>query len=307
MDQVRTKHQGPSTKDYVACCLILLAGPLFLGQTQREPSLPDLLQRAGAYVQQVERDFSTVISNEEYEQKFVWRSGNARAGSSRKLTSEMSFMWMPNEMLWITIRNVLRLDGAPVPDSRQRIEAAIDDQNAGRVSQLRRLRDEGARFNIGRISRNFSDPMLGLQVVEPGFQPRFTFSVAGAERIRGVDTVHVTFVEHGSPTLIRRGTDFQDLPTHGDVWIHAEDGVIHQTRLVTVDNKFDTRSTITVQFAHDSKLERWLPQRMDEEYVRQGVETRVRGAFAEAFTERIECVATYANYRRFETSGRVLQ
>src|ERR1051326_2924754 len=141
-----------------------------------QPVLPDLLQRAGAYVQRLESDFSTVISDEEYEQKFVWRSGNARAGASRKLTSEMSFMWMPDETTWITIRNVLRLDGAPVADSRERIDAAIADQNAGGSSQLRRLRDEGARFNIGRISRNFSDPMLGLQVLEPTFQPRFTFT-----------------------------------------------------------------------------------------------------------------------------------
>jgi len=288
-------------------CLILLAAPLVLGQAVREPSLPDLLHRAGAYVQQVESDFSTVIGDEQYEQKATLQRGLARSHASRKMTSEMSFMWMPDEMAWISIRNVLRLDGSPVADSRTRIEAAITNHDPSRMSQLRRLRDEGARFNIGQIGHNFSDPMLGLHVIDPAVQPRFTFTPAGTERIGGVDTVHLTFVEHGSPTLIRRGTDYQDLPSHGDVWIHAADGVVVQTRLITLDKKFNTRATITVRLARGAKLERWLPQRMDEEYVGEGVSLGRGSGSPAAFVERIECVATYTNYRRFETSGRVLQ
>lgn len=136
--------------------------------------------------------------------------------------------------------------------------------------QLRRLRDEGARFNIGRIHRNFSDPMIGLQIVDPAFQPRFTFALGGRERVRGVDTVRVTFVEHARPTMILRGSDKQDLPSSGDIWIRAADGVVHQTRVVTEDRKFDTRATIAVTFAHDERFDRWFPARMDETYVQQG-------------------------------------
>ena len=171
--------------------------------------------------------------------------------------------------------------------------------------QLRRLRDEGARFNIGRIGRNFSDPMLGLQVIDPDVQPRFTFVLASNERVRGVNTVRLSFVEHARPTLISRG-DKQDLPAHGDVWIDPGNGVVHQTRLITDDSTFDVRATITVTFAHDPKIQRWLPARMDETYVQQGVTGGVANAVADTFMERIECVATYTNYRRFETAARLL-
>jgi len=277
-----------------------------LAQPTREPTLQDLLLRAGAYVHQLEADFSAVIGDEEYEQKDVFRTPRAGGGRTRRTRAEMSFMWMPDETVWLSVRNVLRVDGATVPDSRTRLDAAIADPTSGRASQLRRLRDEGARFNIGRIGRNFSDPMLGLQVVDPGVQQRFTFMKAGIERVRGVDTVRLSFVEHTHPTLISRGTDKQDLPTHGDVWIDTANGVVYRTRLITDDSKFDMTATIVVAFSHDRKLDRWLPDRMDETYVQQGVAVDFPSSVSGSFTERIECVAKYSNYRRFETSARVL-
>src|SRR5262249_18504105 len=161
--------------------------------------------------------------------------------------------WMPDEMVWLSIRNVLRLDGAPVADSRSRLDAAIADATPGRTSQLRRLRDEGARFNIGRKGRNFSDPILGLQLAEPTIRERFSFMQAGTERIGGVETVHLSFIEHAHPTLIKRGNDDQDLPAHGDMWLDARDGVVYRTRLITDDSKFDTHATITVTFAREKK------------------------------------------------------
>jgi len=257
-------------------------------------------------VRQLEADFPAVIGDEEYEQKDVVRTPRGNGGRTRRTRSEMSFLWMPEEMVWLSVRNVLRLDGAPVGDSRTRLDAAIADSTPGRTSQLRRLRDEGARFNIGRIGRNFSDPMLGLQVVDPDFQPRFTFMEGRAERVRGVDTVRVSFVEHGHPTLVARGNDKQDLPAHGEIWIEPANGVVHRTTLVTVDSQFNTRATITVTFSRDKKLDRWLPARMDETYEQQGITVAVPSNIAGSFIERIECVATYGNYRRFETSARVL-
>jgi hypothetical protein len=257
------------------------------------------------YVRQFETDFSAVIGDEEYEQKDVLRTRGGNAGRTRRMRSEMSFLWMPDEMVWLSVRNVLRLDGAPVADSRSRLDAALADATPGRTSQLRRLRDEGARFNIGRIGRNFSDPMLGLQLVDPILQPRFSFKHVGTDRVDGVDAVRLSFVEQARPTLISRGTDHQDLPAHGDVWIDARDGVVYRTRLITNDSKFDLQATITVTFAREKKLDRWLPSRMEETYFHQGV-TGGSGSSAGDFLERIECVATYGNYRRFETSARVL-
>jgi len=291
---------------FCSACFVCSAVIVVLAQPARPPVLQDLLQRAGAYVRQLEIDFSTVIGDEEYGQKGVLRTASGNGSRTRRMGSEMSFMWMPDEMVWLSVRNVLRLDGAPVADSRARIDAALTDSTPGRTSQLRALRNEGARFNIGRIGRNFSDPMLGLQVVDPRMQPQFFFMHAGSERVGGVETVRISFTEHAHPTLINRGSDGQDLPAHGDVWIDVREGVVHRTRLITDDSKFDTHAEITVTFARDKKLDRWLPVRMDETYVQQGVTVGDSPSSAGAFLERIECVARYGNYRRFETSARVL-
>jgi hypothetical protein len=48
---------------------------------------------------------------------------------------------------WLTVRNVLAVDGVTVPDSRDRLTAALADSNPDRLPRLRRLRDESARFN----------------------------------------------------------------------------------------------------------------------------------------------------------------
>ena len=51
--------------------------------------------------------------------------------------------------------------------------------------------------------------------------------------------------------------------------------------------------TITVDYQLDPKLSMWVPVQMREHYT--------QGA------EGIDCVATYANFRRFETSARIIQ
>jgi hypothetical protein len=269
-------------------------------QPPREPPLPALLAGAGRYVQQLEQDFSTVISDEQYEQKAV-RGG----GRTRKMRSEMSFMWLPDEETWLTVRTVLQVDGEAVGDSRARLDEAIAGGGPGRSSQLRRLRDEGARFNIGGIRRNFSDPMLALQVAGR-FQPRFTFALEGHERVRDVETLRLSFVERGHPTLIQRESPTGDLPARGDLWIGAADGVVHQTRFVVDDSASGARATIVVVFGRDEKLSRWLPVRMDETYAQQRIVAGRSAAGTGVFSERIECVARYSNYRRFETSGRLI-
>jgi hypothetical protein len=53
-----------------------------------------------------------------------------------------------------------------------------------------------------------------------------------------------------------------------------------------------------VSHRRDAKLGGWLPARMEETYS----QTRTGGAIR----EEIHCLATYSNYRRFETSARIV-
>jgi hypothetical protein len=165
----------------------------------------------------------------------------------------MLFTWVPDLRSWLTVRQVLAVDGAPVSDSRERLQRTLHDTTGpDRVLALRRLRDEGARFNLGRIERNFNDPTLVLQFMDPAFQPRFTFSVAGADRINGVDAWKVRFAEELHPTLIR--SNGVDLTSSGLLWISRNDGVVVRTSLAVTYAATNTHADIVwiISVIHDS-------------------------------------------------------
>jgi hypothetical protein len=67
----------------------------------------------------------------------------------------------------------------------------------------------------------------------------------------------------------------------------------HDFALVISDEDYLQRLS-----GRDAKLKMWVPARMRETYVdRAGTRNE----------ERIECTATYSNFRRFETSARIVQ
>lgn len=252
-------------------------------------SLNDVLRRAGAYVRQFEKDFSAIITDEQYEQDY----SRETLHEHRSVRSEMLFMRLPGQGLsWLTARNVLDVDGRAVPDSHDRLERAIRGTSGALVERLHSVADEGARFNLGNVFRNFNDPNLALLFFDPDYQRRFRFHLGDEEDVSGVRARKVSFKETESPTVIRQVTR-KDLFTSGAAWIHVEDGVVLRTELsATADGRLEV--FLRVDYQRDPKLEMWIPARMVERYVKR----RER--------EAIACTATYSNPRRFETSGRVI-
>jgi len=179
----------------------------------------------------------------------------------------------------------------PVTDSHDRLERTIKGDAAGLAERLRSVADEGARFNVGRIQRNFNDPILPLLFLDPEYQPRFTFRLERDEDIEGIRTRRVSFKETERPTVIRQ-VGGKSLFTSGAVWVRAADAVVVRTELgATLD---DVSFVIRVDYRRDPKLDLWIPARMEEHYR----DPRTN--------EQIDCVAVYSNARRFETSGRVI-
>ena len=283
---------------YVVSALSLLAvfapEPRVVGD---RPSAKDLLARGADYVRKFEQDFSTVISLELYEQRAEQRrQGMPRASVplsslDRTLRSEMLFTRLPGGS-WLTVRNVRTVDGKPIADSEDRLERALTQSGSARL--LRALADEGARFNIGRIRRNVNDPTLALRFLSRDLQEGFKFSLAGREPIDGVDAWKLSYAERGSPSLVR-GSRNEDLPATGAIWLSV-DGTVLRTSFGIADNHTRLDATNVVDYARDAKLEMWVPVRMSETYVQRIGSTE----------ERIVCTATYSDFRRFETSARVI-
>lgn len=270
-----------------------------------EPSLSVLLGQAAIYERQFEREFSTMVGQEHYEQRWSGfsRELDASSDKERVIESEVLFVWLQEEESWLTARNVRTVDHSPVRDSESRIErllaaAAPEDL----VARARRLRDESARFNLGPVERNFNDPTMVVQFLSAKMHPRLRFAKRGRDTIDGIPVWRLTFSEHVRPTLIR--SNGKDVRATGEVWIDATDGAIVRTRVTLGDPRSGLKARIDVTYRRDPRFAVWVPSRMEERYERSG-----RAHYLgenRPFTDRIDCVATYTDFRRFETTGRLV-
>jgi len=310
----------------VSLALFTLAGLGVSAQAPKaagEPSLADILGRAGQYVHQFEQDFAVVICDEDYRQDDHPRRSDPRGSNRgkrelstaaasaeggpthRETRSEMLFVRSEQDAMWLAVRNVLivRDSGATFPvevsGSQGSIDRALRDESPGQASRLRALADEGARFNLGGIYRNFNIPTLALQFLAPEFQPRFTFRLAGREKLSGNQAVKLEFAERGAPTVIALNNGHQLVST-GLLWVRESDGAVLRTRLAVkapqTDDGPGIDGTINVSYGWNAKLKMWVPSKMEERYT----ENRQPG-------EKIECYATYSNFRRFETGARLVE
>jgi hypothetical protein len=279
----------------VLAALAALAIPAFAQPPAGSPALDDLLARAGARVRQFEQDFAYVISDEDYQQHAQGRSYLAPV--HRHTRAEMLFLWLPEQNVWLTVRNVTEADGHAVVGSEDRLTDAFDASGEARLDRLRRLVNESARYNVGRTFRNFNYPTLVLSYLDPDVQPRFQFTLAGRERVRGVAAWKITFVERVTPTIIQG--DGADRVSRGAIWIADRDATVLRTQLDIKMPKPDpiAGGGVLVDYYQHERLGMWVPVRMRETYM------EMRGSTVQ---ENIGSEATYSNFRRFETSIRIL-
>lgn len=268
----------------VGLTLVVASGAVVTAQTSQET----LLARAAQYSERFQAGFLIVIGEEHYRQRL---SGSRYvAGRERSTRAEMLFMWLPEERRWMTVRQVQEVDGRAV--TGETLSQLLTDRE-----RLARLRAESARYNLGRLLyRDFNSPTLVVELLHPAMQPRFRFTEKGRERINGIETRRVQFKEVSRPTIIQQlGAD---LFSEGTVWLRDTDGAVVRSDLrVAIPLRY-THASMTVDFTRDDRLDVWVPSRMKESY--QALD--LNGTLA----ERVDTEATYRNFRRFETSGRVV-
>lgn len=197
------------------------------------PSLDDVMARVGAYVAAYGEKTAVVVATEKYSQS-VWISVSTEMPRPRELEAEFAIVRAGDG--WTGYRDVVRFDGKPVQDRRDRLMSLLTD-TSGDVNELTRIASENARFNIGPISRNFNVPTAALFFFMPRDLARFTFTHKGTPKVDGVPTWEIAFKETQRPTLIRTraGTD---VPIEGALWVKPDDGVVVKT-LVRMRNFID--------------------------------------------------------------------
>ena len=254
------------------------------------------VDKAADYVRRYQDELTSIIAEEQYSQ-------TVRAQTPRKadepletiLSSEVFFMFTPGHD-WMTIRDVLAVDGRPL-DTRPDLRRALEELPAPQVAA--RFKAYNSRFNVGRVHRNFNEPTLSLLVLDDRHRKRFTFTRAKARSGDAPARVRLTFRENRQPTLIR-DLDGQPAYSRGEFALDPATGRIEEIRfLLTVGPLKVALETI---YERDARLGIHVPVRFTEHYEdgRPPRDGRARGRH-----EEIECQATYSNFQRFAVQTKI--
>ncbi len=256
-------------------------------------SLELLLGRGGWYVLEFLDKFSNVVSEETYLQDssvpmqsaaLIGRPGSA--ARNRVLKSDFLLVSVSSAQEWVPFRDVFEVDGQRIRDREQRLARLFLNPSPDSLDQAVSIQEESARYNLGNMRRTINNPVLGIMVLEPGFQPRFRYSLGKIDPKVGPGVWVIDYKEVTSPAIIRGRSDL-DLFAHGRVWIEAETGRIMKTELLL--DQPSLRARITTSFHFDERFGITVPYQMQEEYKFDS-------------GTRVTAVATYARFRRFDVS-----
>lgn len=191
---------------------------------------------------------------------------------------------------WMDIRDVIEVDGKPLPDRKARLERMFQADPNWTTNRARKIIEESARFNIGPVRRTINAPAIPLLVLYPPNQHRFTFSRIGEDKVDRVAAWKVAFQETRRPTLIRAADNGSDMPSAGTFWIDPDTGEVVRAEL-QCGAFSETRSTVTYR-RHPTFGLRLVVEMVEKATGDEG--------------EWVEGKCVYSNFRRFETGGRVV-
>jgi hypothetical protein len=285
----------------------------------QEPSLAAVLERAGAYVAEFQRQFSGIVAEERYTQqvKAVARRSPCDARGMpvatrvcqeqlahpvrSELRSDLLLVKPSGANDWLQFRDVFEVDGEEVRDRSERLTRLFLDSSSVSANQIARILDESARYNIGDIRRNVNVPLFALTFLAPVNQARFKFkrtdervpATSGPRPGEGTpfhvatEVWVIAYEEKQSGTMIR--TDGRkDLPARGRFWVEPATGRVLMSELVAKNRRL--RATIDVSYQSEPLVGLLVPIEMREWYDNLRSQSRV------------EAVATYGRFRQFQVN-----
>ena len=135
-----------------------------------------------------------------------------------------------------------------------------------------------------------------MWLLTPAISPRFEFKRAGAETIDGNPCDVIEFRERTAPYLFVVAD--RPTPVGGRFWVERRRGAVVKTELLLPAQSVEwspSRARLIVTYVRDAALSAWVPRTMTERYDSPTLKQFV-------ITE-----STYANYRQFTTSGRIVK
>lgn len=246
-----------------------------------------VLARLDAYMAAYEPRLSELVADEQMEQ---WVHGPGR-GLRRVLTSEVAFIELQNSG-WLGIRHVRTVNKKSVSSRTISLEATLKLPN---VEAARTLLRNSAAHNLG-LARTTNLPNLPLEFLHVRNRHRLEPRMYGRVMVRGVETTRIMLDEKVTPTLITNPKTGADMPAEINAWIDDQGRLLRaEVATFTATRKAPHQHLIRVEFAETPALGGLLvPTEMYEEFAAANPQ------------QRGTAIATYANFRKFQTSARIV-
>lgn len=286
---------------YAVIAIMIVLGAEPRGGVPRLAQTDAYVKIAAAYVNSYQNQLTQLMADERSTQKIlVQRPLDRESPTSRQTKSDVFFLFASANREWMAIRDVKEIDGKQVnggPD----LAAQLANIPAGTVAST--FKSYNSRFNIGRIFRNFNEPILALMVLDDSFRSGVVFELRKRSLDHGVEVATLGFREVGAQTIIR-DLMLRGAPSEGELTIETGTGVVRRASLrTTVD---EVKIELSTTFGRDPDFNLWLPRTFTESYERglDIADPKIRLRSTESY-ERIFCQSTYSGFRKFLTSGRV--
>jgi len=251
----------------------------------RDIELQRLLARASGYVAGYEREYSMLVAEEKLVQSTTTKV--------QSLRSDLLLVRTPGAEGWVAFRDVFEVDGQAVRDRDDRLKRLFLDPGVAAQAQLKQIKADSARYNIGQIERNINVPLFALKFLRSENLSRCRFRLDGRKNVGGVAAWRMSYEEQARPTLVSLNR-VDDAAATGWFLIDPASGATIGTRM-----EFELRSGVMefeVRYARDAALGLWLPVEMTEVFSRY-----VSGGASDR-TVSVDSRATYSKFRRFQVT-----
>jgi hypothetical protein len=265
-----------------------------------QPTLEQVLARATQYVLDYQKNLSGLVSEEHYLQS--WRRGS-RMPETRALRSDVLLTQPPGGRRYLMFRDVFEVDGRQVRDRDERLQRLFLSPSAVTSTQVYRIIEESARYNIGNVQRTVNTPTLALVFLDPQFQGHFRFErsadrVAETDRAVGGggtprftvpdDLWVIAYEETARDTLMSGGAGLA-LPASGRFWVEPDSGRVVMTEMYLRNRAVD--ALVDVRYDMAPAVGVFVPVAMRERYRDLRRDSVIEGS------------AEYSRVRRFQVSS----
>lgn len=249
-----------------------------------DPPLADVLARARASVATWQPQLSGLVLEERYVQHLEMRHGGT---GTMRLRSDVLLVRVKDA--WVGFRDIAEVDGHPIAGRSRRLEDLfVSHPLAEALLQARRISDEGSRYNLGTVYRNFNVPTTPLRLFEPDRAARVTFKLDAMTTRDNRHAAVVSYHEGQPPTLLLTLSE-QPIHTSGKLWIDSASGQVLATemqwRLAPPRDAGDLQAKVAVSYHEAPEVHIFVPAEMTESY--------------QTADEIIDCHAEYTGVRRF--------